>query len=130
MTPADGDPRADAKPGGCSCGAIRFVVTGTPEQVLVCHCPDCRRAAGAQSVAWLLLPKAAFRVLQGTPAPYHSSGGVTRTFCSSCGTTISWEREDYPDRIDVTLGRLDDPEAFVPTKAVYRRHRLSWASPI
>ncbi len=52
-------------PGGCSCGAIRYVVTGTPEQVLVCHCPDCRRAVGAQSVAWLLLPKNQFKILQG-----------------------------------------------------------------
>lgn len=120
--------REQESPGGCSCGAIRYVVAGPPEQVLVCHCPDCRRAVGAQSVAWLLLSKSQFKILQGTPAPYPSSKGVTRTFCGSCGTTIGWEREDHPDRIDVTVGSLDEPETFPPTRAVYRKHRLSWAS--
>lgn len=116
--------------GGCSCGAIRYRVTGAPEQVLVCHCPDCRRAAGAHAVAWLILPVEYFEMSCGTPAPYHSSSGVTRTFCSSCGTTISWQRDDQPDRIDITLGSLDDPERFTPTKAVYKRHKLAWASPL
>lgn len=114
--------------GGCLCGAIRYAVWGTPDQVLVCHCPDCRRAAGAQSVAWLLMRTGAFAISRGTPAPFHSSPGVTRTFCSDCGTTISWERADDPDRIDVTVGSLDDPERFPPEKAVYRTHRISWAS--
>lgn len=53
--------------GGCFCGAIRYVVKGAPEQVLVCRCPDCRRVAGAQSVVWFLLPKDAFVISQGTP---------------------------------------------------------------
>lgn len=118
------------KEGGCLCGAVRYVVGGEPEQVLVCHCPDCRRAAGAHAVAWLLLPKSAFRIAKGTPTPFESSSGVTRTFCSTCGTTLTWERNADPVRIDVTIGSLDDPEHFVPTKAVYRRHKLSWASPI
>ena len=116
--------------GGCRCGEIRYVILGIPDPVAICHCPDCRRTVGAQSVAWMILPKASFRLSIGTPKEHHSSPGVTRTFCSSCGTTISWTDEEHPDRIDVTLGSLDDPEKFVPTRAVYRTHRLSWASEI
>jgi hypothetical protein len=41
--------------GGCYCGEVRYAIFGTPEQSLVCHCPDCRRSAGAQSVGWLLV---------------------------------------------------------------------------
>ena len=58
--------------GGCCCGAIRYVITGTPEHALVCHCPDCRRAAGAHSVAWLILPKDNFKICHATE-PQHST---------------------------------------------------------
>lgn len=114
--------------GGCSCGDIRYVITGPPDQILVCHCPDCRRAAGAQSVAWIFLAIENFNITQGTATAYNSSSGVTRTFCGRCGTTISWVGDTQPGRIDVTIGSLDDPAQFVPTRAVYRRHKLPWTS--
>ena len=116
--------------GGCNCGSIRYLVHGEPEQSLVCHCPDCRRAVGAQSVAWIVLSLANFTITAGEPACYASSVGVVRKFCSQCGTTLSWQSDKYPDRIDVTIGSLDDPARFIPTRAVYRRHKLPWASEI
>ena len=114
--------------GGCFCGAIRYEISGTPEQVVVCHCPDCRRAAGAQSVAWLIVAMEQFRISKGSLTSYNSSRGVTRTFCSTCGTTLTWVGDKHPARIDITVGSLDDPERFAPTKAVYRKHKLSWVS--
>lgn len=116
--------------GGCLCGAVRYEVAGEPEQVLVCHCPDCRRAAGAQSVGWLIVAGNQFKQLKGAPATYVSSPGVARAFCGKCGTTLTWVGVAHPDRIDVTIGSLDDPNAFIPTRAVYRRHKLKWASEI
>jgi len=116
--------------GGCICGAIRFSITGEPDQVVVCHCPDCRRAAGAQSVAWMFLSLENYEITHGVPAEHVSSPGVVRKFCSKCGTTLSWEGEKHPGRIDVTIGSLDEPERFPPTRAVYRKHKLSWASEI
>ena len=116
--------------GGCSCGRIRFEVLGEPEQVLVCHCADCRRAVGAQSVAYIFLRTEQYQVIQGQPKIYNSSPGVTRSFCGDCGTTLSWVGDKQPGRIDVTVGSLDEPGELVPTRAVYRKHKLSWASEI
>ena len=116
--------------GGCSCGAIRYLVTGAPDQIVVCHCADCRRAAGAQSVAWLILPITGFKIVQGTPSSYRSSGKVTRRFCSNCESTLTYQNDDFPERMDVTIGSLDDPELFVPTRAVFEKHKISWAAPI
>lgn len=116
--------------GGCSCGAIRYRITDAPDQVVVCHCSDCRRAAGAQSVAWLILPSAAFEIAAGTPASHRSSSKVTRTFCSKCGTSLTYQHDDLPTRLDVTVGSLDDPERFPPTRAVFEAERVSWAAPI
>lgn len=116
--------------GGCLCGAIRYEISGEPEQALVCHCPDCRKAAGSHSVSWLIMDKAQFRLLKGQASTYGSSPGVTRSFCGKCGTTLSWIGDAHPDRIDVTMGSLDDPNRFIPTRAVYRRHKVKWASEI
>lgn len=121
--------RAEAL-GGCYCGAVRYAVIGPPEQALVCHCPDCRRSAGAQSVAWLVIRSGQFEIRRGAPQTFASSAGVTRAFCGRCGTTLSWASADHPGRVDVTIGSLDEPNAFPPTRAVYRRHKVKWASEI
>jgi hypothetical protein len=33
--------------GGCLCGSIRFVASGLPYRVGLCHCMDCRKHHGA-----------------------------------------------------------------------------------
>lgn len=123
-----GQRKDDAITGGCLCGAIRFEIAAKPDDVVVCHCPDCRRATGAQSVAWLFLPLEHYQLTKGAPATFNSSPGVTRSFCGHCGTTLSWVGVKQPGRIDVTVGSLDEPAKCKPTRAVYRRHRLPWAS--
>ena len=120
----------DTLTGGCFCGAIRYRGAGPPDQVLVCHCPDCRRAVGAQSVAWLFLAAEKFEYTQGEPAEFASSPGVVRKFCARCGTTLSWEGDKQPGRIDVTVGSLDDPDSCPATRGVYRKHKLSWTSEV
>ena len=112
--------------GGCGCGAVRYSLTVPPDEVLVCHCPDCRRALGAHAVAWLLLPVSGFLITRGAPACWRSSPGVERGFCADCGTTLTWIGDQQPGRIDVTLGSLDRPEQLTPQRDVYRRHRLPW----
>jgi hypothetical protein len=116
--------------GGCFCGDVRYAIAGVPEQSLVCHCPDCRRSAGAQSVGWLLVRSDQFTIESGTPKAFASSAGVSRAFCGRCGTTLTWVGDKQPGRTDVTIGSLDDPSQFPPTRAVYRRHRVAWASEI
>ncbi len=115
-------------PGGCRCGEVRSELLRAPDEVLVSNCPDCRPSVGAQSVAWIYIELKNFRITKGAPATYRSSPGVERAFCNRCGTTLSWVGEKQPGRIDVTVGSLDEPERFVPTKAVYRKHKLPWAS--
>ena len=116
--------------GGCSCGEVRYAISGLPEQSLVCHCPDCRRSAGAQSVGWIFIRSEQFDLRSGSPKSYNSSVGVTRTFCGTCGTTLTWVGDQQPGRMDVTIGSLDDPNQFPPTRAVYRKHKLDWAAEI
>jgi hypothetical protein len=43
--------------GGCYCGKVRFRVSGPNLRQSNCHCANCRRAAGAQSVAWITVKR-------------------------------------------------------------------------
>lgn len=111
--------------GGCLCGAIRYRLEGPLLHSGICHCATCRRAAGAESVGWLTVADADFRLERGVLATYASSPGVTRGFCATCGTSLTYTSS--PGRtIDVTLASLDDPEAAPPWMEVWLSHRLSW----
>jgi hypothetical protein len=110
--------------GGCLCAAVRYRIDAAPLAAAICHCATCRRAAGAQSVAWATVPAAGFAWTAGTPARHASSPGVTRTHCAACGTSLTYQCA--PDSIDVTIASLDAPEAVPPTKEIWLSHRLSW----
>ncbi len=114
--------------GGCKCGAIRYSLASTPTEVVVCHCSDCRHVSGAHALAWVILPSAGFHLSEGSPTAYRSSSHVTRTFCGTCGTTLMYQHDDARHSIDVTIGSLDEPEAFQPTQGLAEEDKLSWAS--
>jgi hypothetical protein len=112
--------------GGCLCGAVRYRAVGEPSSATLCHCNSCRRAAGAPVVAWVTFPKSGFRFAAGGPMAYQSSPGVTRTFCGTCGTPLTYAHAHLPAGIDVTTCSLDDPEAIVPTDHIWTSDKLSW----
>ena len=112
--------------GGCLCGDVRYTVTGSPLSGLICHCVSCRRAAGAQSVAWLSFPSRVFSFTSGEPTRHRSSAEVVRTFCGRCGTTLTYHYEGDPDFVYVTAASLDDPEEFPPTHHVWIEDGISW----
>ena len=112
--------------GGCLCGAVRYRFSGTPSSSASCHCQSCRRASGAPVVAWVTVRRSEFTLLSGTAAVFHSSPGVTRQFCSRCGTALTFQSERHPHTIDITTASLDDPDAYPPTTEVWLENRLSW----
>lgn len=113
--------------GGCHCGAVRYRVNGKPQHVALCHCSDCRKAAGAPVVAWVAFAEADFSVTQGEAKTRNSSGQSMRSFCADCGTGL-WFRnaEVLPGIVDVQLATLDDPDAFAPQAHIQTAERIGW----
>jgi hypothetical protein len=114
--------------GGCLCGGVRYRVSGKPRTSAICHCVSCRRASGAQSVAWLVFPSEAFSFVSGEPAEYRSSAEVSRTFCDTCGTSLTYRHDGNLDFIDVTTASLDLPDQFPPARHVWLEDKVSWES--
>jgi hypothetical protein len=112
--------------GGCLCGQIRYLITCEPIDATMCHCSDCRRSCGATSVAWITVPVQHFSFTRGKPARFASSKNVERTFCPTCGTSLTYKIDRRKHEIDITTGSLDDPESYPPTQDAYCRDKLSW----
>jgi hypothetical protein len=112
--------------GGCLCSAVRYRIIGAPRYSVICHCATCRKASGAQSVAWVTFDRENFSWLKGTPKKYSSSAGVTRTFCDQCGTPLTYENVGSIGTLDVTTASTDDPARFPPSMEVWLEHRIEW----
>lgn len=93
-----------------------------------CFCQSCRRASGAPSVAWFTVSVGDYRLLSGTPQAHRSSPLVTRTFCPTCGTTLTYQHDESAAEIDLTTATLDEPDAAAPLAEIWLAHKLGWAA--
>lgn len=114
--------------GGCLCGAVRYRISGPPLRGRICHCGVCRRISGAPFLTWAVLASGQHRWTSGEPTSFRSSQRVIRQFCQACGSPLSFRFDDaVSDQIfGVTVGSLDQPEAFPATRHNWTSRRLPW----
>ena len=103
--------------GGCLCGAVRFVASGRPYRVGLCHCLDCRKHHGALFHASAIFPDDAVTV-DGETRDY-----AGRFFCPKCGSSV-FSRSG--DEIEVNLGSLDETDRLTPTYELWTSRRETW----
>ena len=106
--------------GGCLCGKVRFVASGRPYRVGICHCQDCRKFHGALFHASAVFPQEAVTI-EGETRDY-----AGRFFCPHCGSSV-FSRS--ADEIEVNLGSLDAPDQLRPTYELFTIRRESWLPP-
>ncbi len=112
--------------GGCLCGAVRYRAEAAPMRVVNCHCGTCRKMSGAAFLTFVHFPVASFVWTTGEPSRYRSSAAAERGFCARCGSTLSMHEEILGDRVQVTLGSLDEPGAVRPDDHVWTESQLPW----
>lgn len=112
--------------GGCHCGAIRYRVTGAPKLTEFCHCRSCRRSIGSPLAAWAAYTHDRFDLLSGSPKEHQSSETVTRSFCGTCGTSLTLKDRRFPEDIYITIPSLDQAETLPPHFHIWRSQRLPW----
>jgi len=111
--------------GGCQCGAVRYRVAGPLENPHICHCRMCQKAAGNYFMPLARTAKIDFSVTRGTISWFQSSDPVRRGFCRACGTPLIFDAIDS-DRLNVTLGSLDEPAAVRPVIQCAPDERMPW----
>ena len=112
--------------GGCYCGAVRYQTDGVASHITNCHCTICRRTTGAPFVGWFSVPVERFVFTQGVPTFYHSTPDGRRSFCSTCGTQLTFNHANDPELIDITICSLDDPEQFAPESHIHVSTKIKW----
>jgi len=110
----------DQVTGGCLCGGVRFVVSGQPFRVGLCHCLDCRKHHGALFHASAIFPETAVSIAGET----HAFRG--RHFCPNCGSSVFARTGD---EVEISLGALDAIDQFRPTYELWAIRRESWLPP-
>ena len=117
--------------GGCHCGAIRYRLEGDPMHHALCHCTDCRRAAGAPMVGWAMFKADALTVTRGEPVVYSSSENGRRHFCPKCGTGLFYTNEAMlPGVVDVQSSTFDDPGAVPAQAHIQVADRIGWMADV
>src|SRR5688500_166833 len=112
--------------GRCHCGAVTYEMPAQTIHHALCHCTDCRRAAGAPMVAWAMVSADQVKI-EGATRIYASSEHGRRHFCEACGTGLFYTNEAvFPGLIDVQSATLDDPGALPPTMHIQVADRISW----
>ncbi len=102
--------------GACHCGAVRFEVTGEPEEFTTCDCSIC---AKKNALMWKV-PDDCLRLLAGKDnlTEYRWNTQVARHyFCATCGIYTFHRKRMAPDHFGVNVRCLEglDPKA-VPTR--------------
>jgi hypothetical protein len=106
--------------GGCLCRGISYVVSGSPRDVVNCHCERCRRftghfmAATRIPVADLALDDPDDLLRWWWPVP---EAGYA--FCSRCGSSLFWRAADDPAYWSVCAGTLDPPTGLTTTATLW-----------
>jgi hypothetical protein len=120
-----------ARRAACCCGQLHLTVEGEPSRIGMCHCLECQRRTGA-----VIGNRALFRreqvIIAGRATDWtrtaDSGNAVTYHFCPTCGSTVYWEGQGFPEYIAVAVGNFADPSFPAPTIAVFERSRHPWVS--
>src|SRR5260370_4513614 len=92
--------------GGCSCGGIRYRLSGEPLVSGICHCSTCRRTCGAPMMPFVTFPSDRFELTRGKPLQFQSSPHVPPTFCVVSSTPVTYHnkiRTNETDRMRRTV---------------------------
>ena len=108
----------------CFCGRVTATFHGEPFWIGYDHDEDCRKATGGPLALWVGYRPHQVRFLSGEPKSFSRTKGIVRTFCGTCGTSISYADEGLADQIYFTVGFLDHPQRFAPEAHAYWKERL------
>ncbi|GAW14233.1 hypothetical protein ANO14919_036320 [Xylariales sp. No.14919] len=119
--------------GSCMCGAVRFELTGEPLGTFICHCAPCRKYAGANGSANLIVEPEHYRQtgeIRNWARKGISGQDVVYDFCATCPTVIVVRAESMGGRLVLKTGLLDsvaDIQRLSPKVELFVKDRIdSW----
>jgi len=114
--------------GGCLCGRVRFEITGPINNIVFCHCSQCRKAQGSAFAANGIVKSDEFNLVSGSDilTGYESTPGQTKYFCQYCGSPIISKTNSRPGQVRVRLGTIDSDISERPVAHIFVSSRANW----
>lgn len=122
--------RTDLRTGGCMCGSVRYEINMNGSRTGNCHCKDCQKNSGAAFMPFTNVDLGQFRWISEPTGVAQASDIAVRRFCADCGTPMTWEGRDEPDRIAVSTGTLDDTDGIEIVYEIYTKSRWAAIQPV
>ena len=112
----------------CGCGNLTVTTSVEPLEVAACSCLDCQRQSGGAFTYTAIYPETAVSITgnRTTWRRHPDSGRRLETeFCPTCGVTVCFRMEVWPETIGVSVGCFADPDFVKPEKLYWapRCHR-------
>ncbi|WP_177418122.1 GFA family protein [endosymbiont of Lamellibrachia barhami] len=119
---------ANTYKGGCLCGKVRFEITGEIENIIYCHCSQCRKAQGSAFATNGNVDVEAFVFISGEEelTGYQSTPGQTKYFCKHCGSPIISKNESLPNKVRVRLGTVESDIRERPVAHIFVTSKANW----
>ncbi len=115
----------------CRCGNLRAECSEEPVRVSVCHCTECQRRTGSAFSAQARFPTGSVKV-EGAFSTFirtaDSGRNLTYQFCPSCGSTVAYQIDAWPEVIAIPLGAFTQGELPAPVYSLYERRKRPWVS--
>ncbi|KNG94877.1 GFA family protein [Pseudaestuariivita atlantica] len=112
--------------GRCLCGAVTWETDSPVLWAGHCHCDSCRRATSAPFTSFFGVRRASV-TWTGARTTFETSGGrVERSFCTVCGTQMTYQNVIWPEETHLYAASLDDPAQFEPQAHFHYAERLPW----
>jgi len=117
--------------GGCSCGRVRYRMTGDPIVVHACHCSYCQRETDGAFALNAVIEAENVTLTEGAPievlTPSASGEGQKIHRCPDCHVALWSNYAAAGDAIRfVRVGSLDGPERPVPDVHIYTSTKQPW----
>jgi len=114
--------------GSCLCGEVCFEIAGEIQNIIYCHCSQCRKAQGSAFATNGNVDTDKFRFISGENelSAYESSVGQTKYFCKHCGSPIISKSLSSPDKVRVRLGTIESDIDERPTAHIFVTSKANW----
>jgi hypothetical protein len=117
--------------GGCTCGGVRYRMTGAPMIVHCCHCRWCQRESGASFALNAMIESDRVELIEGdveiVHTPSNSGKGQKIARCPQCRIALWSHYAGLGDAASfVRVGTLDEPDRLPPHVHVFTASKQPW----
>jgi hypothetical protein len=114
--------------GRCLCGKISFKINQKINDIIMCHCSECRRVQGSSFATNGNVKNENFHFLTGEEnlTEFKENDNKSRFFCQTCGSPIMAKINNNPNYTRIRLGLIEGDINEKIEKHIFVASKANW----